>query len=177
MAYEEIDALTVKVNPSDAGLDMADFLSNVKTSNELSYQSSPSRSSDMTLRNDEEAFYVPTIEITLGYLTPEIYSEFLQIVNSKGFFVSYFDQELGETVFRAVYMSEKSLERLHTSAGASLDGLVGVEVKMVSRYGYPYTKASDGNCNKAGKYHMYQLHAHRTPSDYNPTGEEAPNYV
>lgn len=187
MAYDNFSILKIYLAPGvpdTAVLTLSDDVASIKVSNELSYQSSPTRSNDMTLRNDEEAFYVPTVEVTFAYLTPEIYSVLMQVGNSKGFFVSYYDYELGEEVFRAVYMSERSLSKLHNSvvfsggeAQARLEGEVGVTVKMVSRYGYAYTKSGDANCTSGNKYHMYQLHLHKTYANYNPTNEEAPNYV
>ena len=49
---------------------------------------------------------------------------------------------------------------------------------MVSRYGYPYTKASDSNFSIEGnKYHMYQLHAHKDMGTLIPDGEKEADYV
>lgn len=160
-------------------LDLDDHVSKVITRNELSYNASPSRSNDMTLRNDEEAFYVPTIEFEINYLTPDLYAKLMQFANSKGFIARYMDQEMQEPVHRSMYMTEQSIDNLIYGMSSAVDGVTSVKVKMVSKYGYPYVMASDSaNFNEATKYHYGQLHAHRGPTDFRPDGvEEQESYV
>lgn len=150
-------------------VDLSNDSSKVVTRNELSYGSSPSRSNDMSLVNDQEAYYVPTIEVTVNYLEAETYSRLSQIINSRGFIVYYQDQELGEMVYRSMYATEQSVSDLAHSK-ATMDGALGVTLKFVSRYGYPYTRRGSANYNFENKYHMYELYAHRTSSDFLPMG-------
>lgn len=172
--YDNFIAMDIWAGSTPTGgsgptLILSGVISNVVTKNELSYNSSPGRSNDMTLSNDQEAFYVPTVEFTLVDVPPDSFFKLMQILNSKGFLVHYFDQELGEDVYRSVYATEQSIDALLHS-GIVLDGFNGVKVKFVSRYGYPYTPRSDSNYNEANKYHMYQLHAHKSATDFLPLG-------
>lgn len=149
-------------------IELNEYVSNVVSKNELSYNASPTRSNDMTLYNDQEAYYVPTVEFTLSDVPQSTFGKLMQIVNSRGFIVEYYDQELGEMVFRSMYATDQSIDALlHT--GVTLDGFNGVKVKFVSRYGYPYTPRLDtDHCTEGNKYHMYQLHAHKTSDDFLP---------
>lgn len=174
---DEVNIFNIYQAQDEPPLSYNSMVSDVSTSNELSYQASPTRANNMTLHNDEEAFYVPTVKFTLAYMTPESFATFMQIVNSKGFIVQYFDYELGEVVYRAMYVTEKSLERLHTDANAILLGVVHPTITMVSVYGYPYTKASDPNFNEDNKYHYYQLHLHITQDNISPDGTEVLPYA
>lgn len=173
----DITTFDIYLTPTtqDPTMQLGEMLSNVATANELSYQSSPTRTNDMTLFNDEDAFYVPTVEITLGYLGANDYAKLMQVVNSKGLIVYYFDVELNEYVYRAVYVSEKSLERLH-AVGGDLSGLVGTKVKFVSRWGYPYVTSNDPNCLEENKFHMYNLHRLKGKTD-DPSGRGYPDYA
>lgn len=173
----DITTFNIRKTPSAMGNDMelGNLLSNIKTSNELSYQSSPMRTNNMTLHNDEEAFYVPTVEITIAYMGNSDYATFMQLVNSKGIMVYYFDFELNEYVWRAMYVSEKSLDQLH-AIGGNGEGLVGVKVTFVSRWGYPYVPSSNVNCQAANKYHMYNLYRLKNLGD-DPSGEGYPSYA
>lgn len=148
-----------KPNAQQLAFDISDNVANVVSKNELSYNASPTRSNDMMLHNDQEAYYVPTVEFTLNDLEPEKFRTLMQIINSRGFIVQYYDTELGVLVFRSVYATEQSVEALlHT--GGNLDGFNGVKVKFVSRYGYPYTPRNSDNYSGNNKYHMYELYAH-----------------
>lgn len=179
MAYSGISILDIHPNASAAAAIMLDDeISTISTRNELSYNASPGRTNNMQLHNGQEAYYVPTVEFSFKYLTAERYSLFMQMVNSKGFVAKYFDTELGEAVYRSMYMSETSLEQLY-GFGGNLEALIGVKLKMVSRYGYPYTPySSDATVfNATNKYHMYQLHLYKGIGDHNPSGEADPDYV
>jgi len=160
----------------DPALDLGEYVSEMTTRNELSYNQSPTRMNNMTLYNDEEAFYVPTITFKLGYLGVSAYEKLMQLINSKGFVVKYFDQELGEYVYRAMYVTDNSLEALYVNVG-NLDGLLGVSIKFVSRYGYAYVACNNENYMLSNKYHMAQLHLCKDYNTFVPTGEEYPNYV
>lgn len=181
MAYSDFTGLSIfgsvpQSSSQEPDLELGDFVSELTTRNELSYNQSPTRANNMTLSNDEEAFYVPTITFKFGYLGMKTYEKLMQLINSKGFVVRYFDQELGEYVYRAMYASENSLESLYTIVG-KLDGLLGVSIKFVSRYGYPYVGRTDSNYSSTNKYHMAQLHLCKGYNSFVPSGEAYPNYV
>lgn len=166
MAFYDFNVWLGAVNGSPT-IVLGDMVSNVVSKNELSYNASPTRSNDMTLVNDQEAYYVPTVEFTLNDVSPSDFCKLMQVVNSRGFVAQYYDQELGELVYRSMYATDQSIDALlHT--GASLEGVNGVKVKFVSRYGYPYTPRSSANCTLANKYHMYELHAHASSSNFLP---------
>lgn len=182
MALPNVDAFNIipKHTETFAQADVhvfSDKASNVVTRNELSYNASPTRSNDMTLHNDEEAFYVPTIEVTLAYLSVEECADLMQIANSKGFIVQYIDQELMTQVFRHMYMTEQSIENLVMAMNGAADGVTQVKVKMVSRYGYPYTPTSDPDFGRSTRYHYRQLYIHRSWNDMLPDGAEEADYV
>lgn len=166
-------------SPSGAStLALNDEISEFMSKNELSYNASPTRYNDMTLRNDQEAFYVPTIEFKLAVMDATKVSTLMQVINSKGFVVRYFDLELGEIVYRSMYATEFTISEILRTAARVEGGLVSC--KFVSRYGYPYTPRSDtDHCTPENKYHMYQLHNFSTSSNYIPTTvtEEDESYV
>jgi hypothetical protein len=130
--------------------------------NVLAYQKEPSRSSDFTVKNDDiEASYIPTVSFTFALVTPNEFAWLMQIINSKGFFVEYYDYELQETVTRRMYMTESSLEQLY-NYGTTYKGIVGFTATFVSKFGYVYTTESDANYTLANKYHYAQLHIQKT---------------
>lgn len=111
--------------------------------NSLQYAESPSRDNEFDLDNDDiQAKYVPLVNFTFNAITEEIYRDFIQIINSKGFYVKYYDYELGVDVIRKVYTSEQSVERLqfnppkgdNTLGGISR--LIGMQLTFVSKYAY-----------------------------------------
>lgn len=152
---EQIASMAIKVGTE--WWELGEMLSDVQSKNELSYQASPTRSTDMTLNNDEVAFYVPTVTVKFAYVDANDFAKLMQVVNSKGFFARYWDFELAEEVVRRMYVSERSLEKLYVQR-AYLEGLVGVSLTMVSKYGYAYTLESDENYKEDNKFHYYQLH-------------------
>lgn len=111
--------------------------------NSLQYAESPSRDNEFNLDNDDiQAKYVPLVNFTFNAITEEIYRDFIQIINSKGFYIKYYDYELGVDVIRKVYTSEQSVERLqfnppkgdNTLGGISR--LIGLQLTFVSKYAY-----------------------------------------
>lgn len=123
--------------------------------NAFNYASDPSRGSDFALINDEEtieAKYIPTVSFTFNAITPEVYSWFIQVVNTRKFFVRYYDYEIQRDVIRKMYMSEKDLQRVQFGSPNSWDiddddsvmknqygyilRLIGLSVTFVSHYGY-----------------------------------------
>ena len=122
--------------------------------NSLQYVAEPYRSDDFELQNEDiNTGLVPEVSFTFNAINEEVYRTFIQIVNSKGFFVAYYDYELGVDVIRKVYMSEKDLQRVQfASPGSKMqDGttsqlgyiqrLIGLTVTFVSKYGYADYKA------------------------------------
>lgn len=173
----DITTFNIRLTPTDGenACELGPYLSDIRSANELSYQSSPTRTNDMTLHNDQEAFYVPTVEITFAYLSEDRYAKFMQVVNSKGMMVYYYDLELAEYVWRAMYVSEKSISQLH-ALGGNIENIIGAKVTFVSRWGYPYTPSGNPYCTKANKYHMARLHANKDITSV-PGTEEYPDYV
>lgn len=117
--------------------------------NSLQYVTEPYRSDDFELQNEDiTTGLVPEVSFTFKAINEEVYRTFIQIVNSKGFFVSYYDYELGVDVIRKVYMSENDLQRVQFAPPNSkmADGtvselgfiqrLIGLSVTFVSKYGY-----------------------------------------
>lgn len=178
--YENTDMLNLWIGSPTNGSPFVlyYYVSNVVTKNELSYNASPTRANDMSLVNDQEAYYVPTVEFTLNDVSRDTFASLMQIINSRGFVVEYYDQELGEIVYRSMYATDQSIDQLLHNGGTLL-GLNGVKVKFVSRYGYPYTPRSSANCTYQNKYHMYELHAHKSSTDFLPMSHtlEEENYV
>lgn len=133
------------------------------TRNELTYAKSPQRSLDMTLHNAENAFYVPTVTFTFNYISLQEYQKLLQLINSKGFFVRYYDFELGEKVQRRMYASSNSISDLYHNS-VNLVALLGMQLTFVSIFGYEYLKSpKEGGdpllWNDTNKYHYYYLHS------------------
>ena len=117
--------------------------------NVLQYVSEPNRSDDFELQNDDiTTGLVPEVSFTFKAINEEVYRTFIQIVNSKGFFVAYYDYELGVDVIRKVYMSESDLQRVQFAPPNSkmpdgtvsqlgfIQRLIGLSVTFVSKYGY-----------------------------------------
>ena len=117
--------------------------------NSLQYVAEPYRSDDFELQNEDiNTGLVPEVSFTFNAINEEVYRTFIQIVNSKGFFVAYYDYELGVDVIRKVYMSEKDLQRVQFAPPNSkmqdgtisqlgyIQRLIGLTVTFVSKYGY-----------------------------------------
>lgn len=112
-------------------------------SNSLQYATEPSRDNEFDLENDDiQAKYVPTVEYTLNAINEEVFRAFIQITNTKGFFVKYYDFELGVDVIRKMYMSEESISKLQYKAPNENDTiggiarLIGLSFTFVSKYSY-----------------------------------------
>lgn len=142
-------------NKNDANNAFLKRFSTYTCRNAFNYASDPFRGSDFALINDEEtieAKYIPTVSFTFNAITPEVYSWFIQVVNTRKFFVRYYDYEIQRDVIRKMYMSEKDLERVQFGSPNSWDiddedtstknqygyilRLIGLSVTFVSHYGY-----------------------------------------
>lgn len=142
-------------NKNDANNAFLKRFSTYTCRNAFNYASDPSRGADFALINDEEtieAKYIPTVSFTFNAITPEVYSWFIQVVNTRKFFVRYYDYEIQRDVIRKMYMSEKDLERVQFGSPNSWDiddedsatknqygyilRLIGLSVTFVSHYGY-----------------------------------------
>ena len=117
--------------------------------NTFQYISEPLRNDEFELQNEDIVTgYVPEVNFTFNAINEDIYRAFIQIVNTTGFFISYYDYEIGVNVIRKVYMSEKDLQRVQIAppnsemegGGISAYGyiarLIGLNVTFVSKYGY-----------------------------------------
>lgn len=113
--------------------------------NVFTYATEPSRGNDFALDNSEEtieAKYVPQISFKFNRMTPEIYSKFIQVANSRGFILKYYDYEVQMWVRRLVYMSEKELSRVQIvppdedNSMAYILNILGVTLTAVSKFGY-----------------------------------------
>lgn len=121
--------------------------------NALVYATEPSRGSDFALDNSEEtveASYIPEATFKFNRLTPEIYSKFIQIVNTRGFILKYYDYEICKWVRRYMYMSEKELNKVQILPPsedvemAYIANVLGVSITAVSKFGYEsYSDLSD----------------------------------
>lgn len=132
--------------------------------NELTYAKSPQRTKNFTIHNAEEARYIPTVSFTFNYISKEEYQKLMQLLNGKGFFVRYYDFELGMPVQRRMYMSQNAIRELYNRS-VNLIGLLGYEVTFVSVFGYEYLDAPNANTSPEertlwsaeNKYHYYYL--------------------
>lgn len=148
-------------DPAGAWFDLSQMYSSYTTQNNLTYVKSPSRTNDLTLNNSETAKYVPTVTFTFNYISTEEYRKLIQLINSKGFFVKYYDYELGMNVQRRMYCSEQSISNLYNHQ-LDLVGLLGVKITFVSVFGYDYyyapvTGETDANWTAENCYHYYNL--------------------
>lgn len=113
--------------------------------NALVYATDPSRGSDFALDNSEETVessYIPEATFKFNRMTPEIYKTFIQIVNTRGFILKYYDYEIGMWVRRSMYMSEKELSKIQIvppgddNQSAYIANILGISITSVSKYGY-----------------------------------------
>lgn len=143
-------------------LSLNKMASNFKAKNVLTYQKDPSRTNDFTLQNkDIEARYVPTVEFIFNYFTANDYAYFTQIINSKGFFVQYYDYEIQTWVQRRMYATEQSIDNIR-NIGPNYEGTLGAKVTFVSVFGYQYCDTTDTNFSSANKMHYYYVYANAT---------------
>lgn len=123
--------------PFDENIYYNSVYSNYACENKLTYVESPERDMTGQLHNDDiTTFYVPTATFEFSYVNEEVYSNIIQTVNTKNFFVEYYDYEIRQTVVRDMYMTEQSLGMLHR-LGADLKGFTDVKLTFVSRKSYP----------------------------------------
>lgn len=167
MANEIIDlqiCLTDEPETASNWWSLSQMYSAYISRNELTYVKSPQRTMNFTIHNVEDARYIPTVSFTFNYISKEEFQKLIQILNGKGFFVKYYDYELGMTVQRRMYMSSNSVAELHNRS-TNLVALLGVEVTFVSVFGYEYLPAPNSNStpeeralwSEANKYHYYYL--------------------
>lgn len=104
--------------------------------NVLVYAVEPTRLNDFSLDSESiETSYVPQCTFTFNYMDANLYSWLIQQVNTKSFYVEYYDYELMMDVKRKMYMSNNELDKFH-NIGADLKGLINVSMTFVSFYGY-----------------------------------------
>jgi hypothetical protein len=107
----------VKIGLKQSSLAAVKMFSEWKPKNILTYMKSPERTGDATLQNmSVKAFYIPQVEFTFNVMTPVEYSNIIQILNTRGFVVRYYDTELLTHVVRCMYMSESDIGSLLASA-------------------------------------------------------------
>lgn len=128
----ETQVRRIKINGEEFTRMFADF----NAFNKLTYTVEPSRVLDGTLINDNiDAFYVPTVSFEFSSMTPQEYSNLIQILNTKGFIVEYLDYEIMATVRRKMYISEYDLKRI-LCFGENITNMLNVSFKMVSKFSY-----------------------------------------
>jgi len=142
--------------------DINKMASNFKAKNVLTYQQDPSRTNDFTLQNrDIEARFIPTVEFNFNYLAAADYARFIQLANSKGFFVEYYDYEIQTWVKRRMYMTDTSIENIR-NIGPNYEGALGAKVTFVSVFGYQYCETTDANFTSNNKFHYYYVFSNAT---------------
>lgn len=139
----EKDVDKVKINCEALGIEFDEnayynsVYSDYACENKFTYVESPERDLSGQLHNDDiTTFYVPTATFTFSYVNEDVYAKIIQTVNTKNFFVEYYDYEIQKTVVRDMYMTEQSLGALHR-IGANLRGFTSVKLTFVSRKSYP----------------------------------------
>ena len=114
-------------------------------SNSLQYATSPYRDNSFTMRNDESvvtAKYVPEVSFTFYAMSEEVFSWFIQLTNTRGFYVRYYDFEIGVDVIRYMYMTEQSKDNIQTSAPDKdnqfgfISNIIGLKITFVSKLAY-----------------------------------------
>jgi hypothetical protein len=134
------------------------IVSDFKVANVLTYITEPTRTNEFTVQNkDIEAYYVPKVDFTYNFLTPAQHALFIQVCNSKGFFVKYYDYEIQTFVQRRMYATENSIQKI-VNKGRDYDGTRGVQVTFVSIFGYKYAKPGDANFSLVNKLHYANVY-------------------
>lgn len=127
-----VDLQTILINDTE----YSDIFTDFTIKNVLTDVAEVPRTADGTL-NDEatDYFYVPQCEFMFGILTPEQYSEVVQIINTRGFIVELYDYELGMRVRRKMRMTTRDLPKM-LAKGNKLKYLQNTKFTMVSKFGY-----------------------------------------
>lgn len=144
------------------GVEMTGWYSSFTANNVLTYTKEPSRLSDFSLKNEDiEAAYVPTAKFTFAYLDETQFAWFILRVNTKGFFVEYYDYEIQTWVKRRMYMSQNEIERIYNFK-QTYKGVLGLTVTFVSKFGYPYAGVGQPNYNYGSKLTYGNVYYYRT---------------
>jgi len=113
--------------------------------NSLQYKTSPYRDNSFELRNDKnvvEAKYVPEVSFTFFAMNEDVYSDFIQLTNTREFFVRYYDFELKLDVIRKMYMSEQSRDQIKIAPPDAdnplgfIQAIIGLKITFVSKLAY-----------------------------------------
>ena len=113
--------------------------------NSLQYATSPYRDSSFEMRNDETvvtAKYVPEVSFTFYAMNEEIYQQFIQLTNTRGFYVRYYDFEIGLDVIRYMYMTEQSRDQIKIGTPDKdnplgfIQHIIGLKITFVSKLAY-----------------------------------------
>ena len=84
--------------------------SNFTPRNELVYREEPSRANDGNVYpNEYDHWHAPTVEFEMDFLSEEVYSNLIKIINAPSFLIKYYDYELGKQVYRHMYMTNRSV--------------------------------------------------------------------
>jgi hypothetical protein len=112
------------------------MFSEFDTKNNLAYFKEPIRAKDGTLLNDNnDAKYYPEVSFSFNMLTPDEWSSIIKILNSKGFYIEYFDADLLKIVRRQMYMTTYDRSKL-LSYRSEFKGAIKCKFTMVSKLGY-----------------------------------------
>lgn len=113
--------------------------------NSLQYATSPYRDSAMEMRNDETvvtARYVPEVSFTFYAMNEDVYQQFIQLTNTRGFYVRYYDFEIGLDVIRYMYMTDQSRDQIKIGAPDNdnplgfIQHIIGLKITFVSKLAY-----------------------------------------
>lgn len=113
--------------------------------NSLQYATSPYRDNSFTMRNDEtvvSAKYVPEVSFTFYAMNEETYQNFIQLTNTRGFYVRYYDFEIGLDVIRYMYMTDQSRDQIKIAPPDAdnplgfIQHIIGLKITFVSKLAY-----------------------------------------
>ena len=134
------------VNDYSSGLNsFAKKFSTYTCDNSLQYATSPYRDNSFKMRNDEavvSAKYVPEVSFTFFAMNEDIYQQFIQLTNTRGFYVRYYDFEIGLDVIRYVYMPDQSRDQIQMGIPNSdnplgfIQNIIGLKITFVSKLAY-----------------------------------------
>lgn len=114
-------------------------------SNSLQYAATPYRDNSFTMRNDKTVVtskYVPEVSFTFYAMNEEVFQWFIQLTNTTGFYVRYYDYEIGLDVIRYMYMTDQSKDNIQTCAPDEdnqfgfIQNIIGLKISFVSKLAY-----------------------------------------
>ena len=125
------------------------MFSEFDSKNNFGYFEEPQRTMDGTLHNEgNDAKYYPEVSFTFNIISPQEWSTIIQILNSKGFVVEYYDIDVLMPVIRYMYMTKFERTKLLAYKN-QIKGIVKSKFTMVSKLGYDgYIRGNDTDTTK-----------------------------